>query len=282
MILKLTPALALLSNTLATTPTSGNCSCTHFNKPVIEAGPIWPAYGHIMWNSDPPASPTDYVIIPPADCTDTNCWRANVTCSFNAKEIPGFSPNDQYSVSWDWFWLPTVQYPLGNKDFWSQNQLAADGVPMKLPTLEQIQTDVGAEAAGHWKTPLDTICPTNYTNSVKFCPITSTQKIQVEAAEETVYTTELIIYNYLNEQDDGKYFCQPKITKVGSSNRNRFAGRENRVTHEKLECCEATVYYASPKWNGLCWFGMFYTIGGGSLMLYFLVGWISGSKHKTI
>jgi len=148
-----------------------NCSCDDFHENDVDAGAIWPAYGHVVYNypnDNENLQPTSYYIVPPADCAGSNCWRANITCSFNSKFIENFNV-DEFLVSWNWFWEPTVQYPLGMKN-WTEtmekNGQLIDDSYVRLPTNSEINSM-------HENSDLfaNTICPTNYTQNIKFCPI---------------------------------------------------------------------------------------------------------------
>jgi len=252
-----------------------NCSCENFQTDT-DAGAIWPAYGHVVFNQAPE---TGYVIVPPADCEGSNCWRANITCAFNSKFLNDYDRN-RVSVSWEWYWKPSVQYPLGDKNYYDD---FGDG-PKKLPTNSEINF---AESK-----LLDTVCPTNYTKNtktgeegmVKFCPI-NIEFQDEENPKEWIFQSTMIIYDYLNEQDDGTYSCVPIISGSNQkqNGRNRRPNSNNNLPSlSKVECCGVDVYYASPKWNGWCWWGMIYSIVGGSVMLWFLSRWVTESHLKSL
>jgi len=207
-----------------------NCDCTGIGDLDVVSGQIWPAWGQVVENDDGTT-----MITPPANCTGTTCGRANVTCSIGKK----MSEN----VEWSWSWVPKVQYPRGDKS-------REPDVLEMLPTFESVQKITGFDD-----------CPTFYyeyfgnensSESIKTCPQTYNTATQS--------TSVLIIYNYINEQDDGDYICYANV--VSSS--------RNRKTLDTPTCCNQTVYYASPKWNGWCWTGMIYSIGFTALFLYFL------------
>merc|ERR1712066_398713 len=86
------------------------CDCDNGNLTTnIIAGTIWPAWGTLN---------DEGIILPPANCSGTTCWRANVTCSFKLKGDK-VSKNKNNPVVWSWNWIPTVQYPLGDKHFYN-------------------------------------------------------------------------------------------------------------------------------------------------------------------
>ena len=88
-------------------PNSPNkqCDCDDGNiKTEVISGAIWPAWGTLNDQG---------IILPPANCSGTSCWRANVTCSVRV------SGNVSKQPTWTWNWIPTVQYPLGDKNFYS-------------------------------------------------------------------------------------------------------------------------------------------------------------------
>ena len=81
------------------------CNCDNGNLTTnIIAGTIWPAWGTLN---------DEGIILPPANCSGTTCWRANVTCSFKLK-----GNQIDRNPKWKWNWIPTVQYPLGDKNFY--------------------------------------------------------------------------------------------------------------------------------------------------------------------
>merc|ERR1712154_636506 len=96
----------------------------------------------------------------------------------------------------------------------------------------------------------------NYNPSVKWCP--ENEAIYDENSDETTFSSTMIIYDYLNEQNDGFYTC-------------------SAIKDNKDICCQPEVYYASPNWNGWCWFGMFYGVVGGGIMLVFLASFVVNS-----
>merc|ERR1712226_1435904 len=124
----------------------------------------------------------------------------------------------------------------GDKDYYDN---FGDG-PKKLPTNSEIGF---AESK-----LLDTVCPTNYTRNtkngeegwIKFCPINVDFQDE-ENPNERIFQSTMIVYDYLNEQDDGTYSCVPIISGASSSNRDR---RPNGKTLSKVECCNVDVYYA--------------------------------------
>lgn len=258
-------------------------NCENYSNTEVIAGPIWPAYGHVKYiypNDNEQLQPESYVIIPPADCQGSNCWRANVTCEFSSNLIRNYNPKN-FQVTWKWYWTPEVQYPLGNKNFYedNKNSLLFNQTTVQLETQQQVWKNSG-------KTFPNTGCPTNYTfyannpnQYIKFCPIYTEALNKIEQAENkgVVYdfSSTMIIYDYLNEQDDGKYVCRPIIEDLTAKR------RDNKFLATNIKPCEITVYYASPIWNTWCWIGMIYAIGGGSILLYFVGKLAVDSKYKV-
>merc|ERR1712141_827978 len=145
-------------------------------------------------------------------------------------------------VFWSWSWIPTVQYPLGEKNFYQQmtNKYFHLNETNEQCSYLELPGDL-TEVNSFYKTDFDLNCPTFYyqdgETNVKFCPQNSQNYDQT--SRNTTATSTMIIYDYSNEQNDGFYTCEAR---VGS----------------KKTCCQPEVYYASPNWNGWCWFGMFY------------------------
>jgi len=217
----------------------GECDCNGVSDLQVISGQIWPAWGQVSINDD-----GESMITPPANCTGTTCGRANVTCTIETSSAE--------NVEWQWTWVPKVQYPRGNKSR-QPDELEY------LPSFADVQKSINNEFDN---------CPTFYyeyydeekqLQSVKTCP----QNYNTF----TTSTSVLIIYNYINEQDDGIYTCIPNM----------------KTTDNLVTCCNQTVYYASPKWNGACWTGMIYSMGFTVIFLYFLSTNVlasSGEKQK--
>lgn len=242
-----------------------SCECGDVNMTTnVVAGTIWPAYGVVTQDG----GTAEMVIIPPANCTGSTCWRANVTCEYTTSQ-----KLNAVTTSWSWSWIPTVQYPLGDKDFYTNqqaryrpdlviNDTVGDCSYLKLPGSVQAVNN-------YWPGQSFDECPTFYyeyneitngettTEAVKFCPVNDAR---ANDDGTTTYTSTMVVYNYLNEQDDGFYTCT-----------------FNPGSNQQKACCQPEVYYASPTWNGWCWFGMAYGVLGGLAMLLMLAKFISDS-----
>lgn len=248
-------------------PNSPNkqCDCDDGNiKTEVISGAIWPAWGTLNDQG---------IILPPANCSGTTCWRANVTCSVRV------SGNVSKQPTWTWNWIPTVQYPLGDKNFYSLPnpplQKNSSNLQCSAFTLPGSINDVNRNYGTNFES-----CPTfyyqgtpssnaysNYDTNVKWCPVNQPGIFDPNSGDskgETTFSSTMIIYDYLNEQNDGFYTCS--------------LDQDEKPT----VCCQPEVYYASPNWNGWCWFGMFYGVVGGGIMLCFLASFVISSDihHK--